>query len=101
MDKDRFRKDLGKDRRGLSGGVEAGVWMSRFLQLFLNYGLVLAILVWAATVAMMATISSRVALALGVHSAVAGGARDSGRHFLDTQIREEQYEGTAAGRKIQ
>ncbi len=28
--------------------------MNRFLQLFLNYGLVLAILVWAATVAMMA-----------------------------------------------
>lgn len=43
--------------------------------------------------------SRGVALALGVHSAVAGGARDSGRHFLDTQIREEQYEGTAAGGK--
>ena len=28
--------------------------MNRFLQLFLNYGLVAAILVWAATVAMMA-----------------------------------------------
>ena len=28
--------------------------MHRFLQLFLNYGLVAAILVWAATVAMMA-----------------------------------------------
>jgi len=28
--------------------------MNRFLQLFLNYGLVLAILVWAATVALMA-----------------------------------------------
>ena len=29
--------------------------MNRFLQLFLNYGLVAAILVWAATVAMMAS----------------------------------------------
>ena len=28
--------------------------MNRFLQLFLNYGLVAAILVWAATVALMA-----------------------------------------------
>jgi hypothetical protein len=28
--------------------------MSRFLQLFLNYGLVAAILVWAATIALMA-----------------------------------------------
>ena len=28
--------------------------MTRFLQLFLNYGLVAAILVWAATVALMA-----------------------------------------------
>jgi len=32
----------------------AGEKMNRFLQLFLHYGLVAAILVWAATVALMA-----------------------------------------------
>ena len=73
--------------------------MSRFLQLFLNYGLVLAIF-GLGRHGCDDGLPSRVAWRLGVHSAVAGGARDPvGVIFLDTQMHEEQYEGTATGGK--
>ncbi len=65
--------------------------VNRFLQLFLNYGLVAAILVWAATVALMAYHLKESPWRWAFILLSLAGTRNDRRHFLDSEVRQSGY----------
>ena len=67
--------------------------MNGFLQLFLNYGLVAAILVWAATVALMAYhLKESPWRWVFILLSLAGSGNDR-RHFLDSHVHQQRSKG--------
>ncbi len=71
--------------------------MKGFLRLFMNYGLVAAVVVWAASGGHDGLSIGRITLALGVCRACVGWARDDRGDFLDQEVCGQADQSIRAG----